>query len=57
MLDIKYIIENQKHIEDIIQKRGMKAQLPELISLYHKRKQLILRKSAQKPTKLPSEFH
>ena len=39
MLDIKYIIENQKHIEDIIQKRGMKAQLPELISLYHKRKQ------------------
>jgi seryl-tRNA synthetase len=40
MLDIKYIIENQKLLEEIIAKRGVKAQLPELISLYQERKEL-----------------
>jgi seryl-tRNA synthetase len=40
MLDIKYIIENQELIQKIIEKRGMKSQLPELVELYHQRKQL-----------------
>jgi seryl-tRNA synthetase len=40
MLDIKFIIENQKEIEEIIQKRGMKAELPRLVELYHERKTL-----------------
>lgn len=40
MLDIKFIIENQEKIQDIIQKRGVKADLPRLIELYHERKQL-----------------
>lgn len=40
MLDIKFIIENQQLIQDIIDKRGMKAQLPELIALYDERKKL-----------------
>jgi seryl-tRNA synthetase len=40
MLDIKFIIENQKEIEDIIQKRGVKAELPRLVELYHERKTL-----------------
>lgn len=40
MLDIKFIIENQKQIQDIIEKRGVKADLDLLISLYHERKTL-----------------
>ncbi|NBX84680.1 MAG: serine--tRNA ligase [Gammaproteobacteria bacterium] len=40
MLDIKFIIENQKEIQDIIQKRGVKAELPRLVELYHERKTL-----------------
>lgn len=38
MLDIKFILENQELIQNIIDKRGMKAELPELIRLYHERK-------------------
>lgn len=40
MLDIKFIIENQKQIQDIIEKRGVKADLEQLISLYNERKAL-----------------
>ena len=40
MLDIKFIIENQEKIQDIIQKRGVKADLSRLIELYQERKQL-----------------
>lgn len=40
MLDIKYILEHQNLIENIIQQRGMKSQLPELLQLYQERKEL-----------------
>jgi seryl-tRNA synthetase len=40
LLNIKFIIENQKEIQDIIQKRGVKAELPRLVELYHERKTL-----------------
>ena len=40
MLDIKFIIENQKLIEDIIEKRGVKADVAQLIELYNERKAL-----------------
>lgn len=40
MLDIKYILEHQNQIENIIQQRGMKSQLPELLQLYQERKEL-----------------
>jgi seryl-tRNA synthetase len=40
MLDIKFIIENQKLIQDIIEKRGIKANLTQLIDIYHERKAL-----------------
>lgn len=40
MLDIKFIIENQKLIEDIIEKRGVKADVANLIEIYNERKAL-----------------
>lgn len=40
MLDIKYIIENPELIKSVIEQRGMKADLDNLISLYHERKKL-----------------
>ncbi len=40
MLDIKFIIENQKLIQENIEKRGVKADLAQLIELYNERKAL-----------------
>jgi seryl-tRNA synthetase len=40
MLDIKFILENQEKIEEIIQQRGMKSKLSDLVELYQERKQL-----------------
>jgi len=40
MLDIKFILEHQELIEKIIEQRGMKSELPELLALYQERKDL-----------------
>lgn len=40
MLDIKFIIENQEKMQEIIERRGVKADLDKLIALYNERKSL-----------------